>query len=163
MNTTRATAPARDELGPTDLAAVTDTRRLMTAVTRARPADTTPATAAPATHLGTAAMPPTGQQRLSALARANDVRRAISEIRGEINRGELDVADALRDPRAQRMIVYDVLRARRRYGPRIARKILDQLQISERRRVGELTDRQRTAIAQRLAVTHVTRSAWDAD
>ena len=163
MNTTPTTAPAHHELGHAHLAAVSDARRLMTAVTPHRPTDTAPATEAPATDLGSAAMPPTGQQRLSALARANDVRLAISEIRGELRRGELDVADALRDPRAQRMIVYDVLRARRRYGPRIARKILDQLQISERRRVGELTDRQRAAIAQRLAVTHVTRRAWDAD
>lgn len=102
------------------------------------------------------------QQRLSALAHANDARRAISEIRGEISRGELAVADALRDPRAQRMAVYDVLRARRRCGPRIARKILHHLQISERRRVCELTDRQRAAIAQRLAVIYVMKRACDA-
>ena len=161
MNTTRDTARTGDELGHTDLADGEDGRRRMTAVTPARPADPGSAAKAPATDLGSATMSTTAERRLSALQRANDVRRAISEIRGEISRGELGVADALRDPRAQRMTVYDVLRARRRCGPRIARKILQHLQISERRRVGELTERQRAAIAERLAVIYVTSRASD--
>jgi hypothetical protein len=101
------------------------------------------------------------ERRLVALERANHVRRGISEIRREIGRGEIEIADALHDPRAGRMTVYDVLRARRRCGPRIARKLLAHLQISEQRRVSELTDRQRTAIAQRLAVLYLTRKASD--
>lgn len=92
------------------------------------------------------AIDPQQAQRMRALLRANTVRSAASEVKAEIERGELAVVAALSDPRAGAISILDLLRAQPRWGKKKAKQALSPHYISESRKVRELTPRQRELI-----------------
>ncbi len=86
-------------------------------------------------------------QPLDALAVANEARLAAVAVRRAVTSGDLGLADALTHPDAQRMTVVRLLTAQRGWGPRRTRKCLAAVGVSESRRVGELTARQRKLLS----------------
>lgn len=97
-------------------------------------------------------------QRRTALVRANEVRLAMSDVKRELADGRLELADAVNDPRAQRMRVAALLRAVRHIGPKKADQICHSLLIGPGRHVGDLSDRQRLLVA-KAGTMPVTRSS----
>ncbi len=91
-------------------------------------------------------------QRLRALGRANEVRLARAELKRRIADGEVSAAQViLACPNAARSwSVGDLLMSQRRWGTTKCRKFLERNQISELKRVGQLTDRQRRLLAGQL-------------
>ena len=118
------------------------------------------ATVAPA---GTATVAPAGPQYMRALERANEVRLARAELKRRVASGELDVAEVILDCpwQAESMAVADLLMSQRRWGQTRCRKFLAQIPMSEKKPIGSLTDRQRTALAAMLRSTERGR-AWSA-
>jgi hypothetical protein len=108
----------------------------------------------------TATMTP-NPQCMEALERANNVRHARAELKRRIAAGEITAADVLLDcpVEAATWRVGDLLRTQRSWGKTRARKFLDQsaITISELKRVGELTDRQRRILAGELLSAPVAR------
>jgi hypothetical protein len=94
-------------------------------------------------------------QHLRALERANEVRLARASLKRRIGTGEIAVSHVLltRPWEADTMEVCDLLLSQRRWGLMRARKALATIPIPENKRVGALTDRQRTALAHKLART----------
>jgi hypothetical protein len=92
-------------------------------------------------------------QHLQALARANQVRLARADLKRRVAENRISAADVfLHAPwEAASMTVADVLMSQRRWGTARCHKFLFALRISETRTVGSLTQRQRHALAQRLA------------
>jgi hypothetical protein len=82
-------------------------------------------------------------QHMVALAEANRVKRAAAAVRYEVVNGDLPIAAALEDERAQPMRIADLLCAQRGWSPRRTRELLGGLHIGELRRVRDLTARQR--------------------
>ena len=92
-------------------------------------------------------------QHMQALARANRVRLARAELKRSIARGDLDVESVIRECpwETESMTLAELLTSQRRWGRTRARKFLQSLSISENKRVGTLTPRQRALIANALA------------
>ncbi len=97
----------------------------------------------------TATLTPAGPQYMRALERANKVRLARADLKRRIATGELEAAEViLQCPwEAQSMTIADLLMSQRRWGASRARKLLTQLQLSETKTLGSLTDRQRGTLA----------------
>jgi hypothetical protein len=97
----------------------------------------------------TATLAPAGPQYMRALERANKVRLARADLKRRIATGELPAADViLQCPwEAHSMTVADLLMSQRRWGESRCRKLLAQLQMSETKTLGSLTDRQRHTLA----------------
>lgn len=93
-----------------------------------------------------------GPQHLKALERANRVRLARAELKRRIAEGEVSAAEViLSSPwEASSMAIGDVLMSQRRWGSTRCRKFLAMFRISETKRVGSLTERQRVALAAQL-------------
>jgi hypothetical protein len=98
-------------------------------------------------------MPP-ASQHLRALKRANVVRLAATDVKREIARGKLSLADALDDDRAGVLMVMDLLMAQRKWGRDRAVRLLNAMaaedpanRLSETKRVRELTTRQKSILA----------------
>lgn len=91
-------------------------------------------------------------QHLRALARANEIRLARAALKRSIAEGEASASDVILECpwEAAGMTVADVLMSQRRWGRTRGRKALAEVQISETRTVGALTERQRRALARRL-------------
>jgi hypothetical protein len=104
---------------------------------------------APATTASARQLP----QHMQALARANRVRLARAELKRSIGRGEVEVADVIRDCpwETESMTLAELLTSQRRWGRTRARKFLLGLALSENKRLGTLTSRQRTLISAELA------------
>lgn len=104
------------------------------------------ASIAPASAPAQADRPP---QHMQALARANRVRLARAELKRSIGRGELDVAEVVQDApwETESMTLAELLTSQRRWGRTRARKLLQALALSENKRIGSLTPRQRTLLA----------------
>src|SRR5581483_11827423 len=98
---------------------------------------------------------PAGPQYMRALERANEVRLARAELKRRVASGELDVAEVILDCpwQAESMAVADLLMSQRRWGQTRCRKFLAQIPMSEKKPIGSLTDRQRTALAAMLRST----------
>lgn len=96
-------------------------------------------------------------QRMQALERANAVRLKRAELKRRIADGHLSAAEIILDLpwEARNWPVGELLTSQRRWGSIRTRKLLTGLHISEKRPVGELTDRQRRVLAGRLP-THVS-------
>lgn len=97
---------------------------------------------------------PEPQQRMRALERANEVRLKRAWLKRRIADGHLSAAEvilALPDE-ARNWSVGELLKCQRRWGSIRSQKLLAGLCISEKRPIGELTERQRRLIAERLAV-----------
>jgi len=107
------------------------------------------ATIAPAPTSPAAVQTP---QHMQALARANRVRLARAELKRSIGRGEVDVTEVIRDVpwETESMTLAELLTSQRRWGRTRARKLLQTLGLSENKRVGSLTPRQRAMMASAL-------------
>lgn len=108
------------------------------------------ASIAPASTTASAVQIP---QHMQALARANRVRLARAELKRAIGRGEVDVAEIVRDCpwETESMTLAELLTSQRRWGRTRARKLLQALALSENKRIGTLTPRQRTLLAAALS------------
>jgi hypothetical protein len=91
-------------------------------------------------------------QHMQALARANRVRLARAELKRSIGRGEVDVAEVIRDCpwETESMTLAELLTSQRRWGRTRARKLLQTLALSENKRIGTLTPRQRALLTSAL-------------
>ena len=116
------------------------------------------ATIAPAPTSPTAAQAP---QHMQALARANRVRLARAELKRSIGRGELDVAEVIEDVpwETESMTLAELLTSQRRWGRTRARKLLQTLALSENKRIGTLTPRQRALLRSALSPALARRAA----
>lgn len=85
-------------------------------------------------------------QRMASLKLANERRMAGVEVRREVLAGQLTIEAALTDPRARVLKIERLLTAQVRWGPARSRAVLDRASIRERKRVGELTDRQQQVL-----------------
>lgn len=91
-------------------------------------------------------------QHMRALERANQVRLARAEMKRKIGRGDLDVADVVRDlPWEMETIpLAELLTSQRRWGRTRARKFLVPLSLNENKHLGTCTSRQRRLLAMEL-------------
>lgn len=107
----------------------------------------------------TATTTPPGPQHLRALARANEVRFARAELKNQVRREEITVAQVILDTpqEAETMPVADLLMSQRRWGRTRCRKLLQSIPMTENKTVGSMTERQRQAVAATL-----TRQAAEA-
>ncbi|HEY8108407.1 MAG TPA: hypothetical protein VIF43_00095 [Patescibacteria group bacterium] len=96
---------------------------------------------------------PTAPQHMQALARANRVRLARAELKRSIARGDADAADVIRECpwETETMTLAELLTSQRRWGRTRARKFLLGLALSENKRLGTLTSRQRALISTELS------------
>lgn len=91
-------------------------------------------------------------QHMQALARANRVRLARAELKRSIARGDLDVAEVIREGswETESMSLAELLTSQRRWGRTRARKFLQGLSLNENKRLGTLTPRQRALLSTTL-------------
>jgi hypothetical protein len=96
-------------------------------------------------------------QNLRALERANDVRRERAELKRRVRVGRLTAAEVILDApwQVRTMEVGELLMSQSRWGQIRCRRLLLPLQVSENKRIGTLTERQR----QKLAALLGARSA----
>jgi hypothetical protein len=108
------------------------------------------ASIAPATTTASAHPAP---QHMQALERANRVRLARAELKRSIARGEIEAAEIVRDCpwETESMTLAELLTSQRRWGRTRARKFLGALALSENKRLGTLTSRQRLLLETSLA------------
>jgi hypothetical protein len=92
-------------------------------------------------------------QHMQALARANRVRLARAELKRSIGRGDVEAADVIRECpwETESMTLAELLTSQRRWGRTRARKFLLGLALSENKRLGTLTSRQRALLSTELA------------
>jgi hypothetical protein len=92
---------------------------------------------------------------MRALERANEVRLARAQLKRRVTSGEIDVAEVIVycPWEAHSMAVADLLMSQRRWGQTRCHKLLAQLDMSEKKTVGSMTDRQRRALAAMLTST----------
>jgi hypothetical protein len=111
----------------------------------------------------TATIAPAGPQYMRALERANQVRLARAELKRRVAIGEVDVAEVILDCpwEAESMAVADLLMSQRRWGQTRCRKFLSQIPMSESKRIGSMTERQRRTLAAMLTSVETGR-AWSA-
>ena len=95
---------------------------------------------------------------MRALERANEVRLKRAELKRQIAGGSIRAADVILElpDEAKNWSVGELLMSQRRWGSIRSRKLLTGMHISEKRPIGDLTERQRREIANRLAV-HAAR------
>jgi len=92
-------------------------------------------------------------QHMQALERANLVRLARAELKRSIARGDIEAAEVVRECpwETESMTIAELLTSQRRWGRTRARKFLLPLGLSENKRLGTLTTRQRLLLATELA------------
>lgn len=90
---------------------------------------------------------------MQALARANRVRLARAELKRSIGRGEVDVSEVIRESpwETESMTLAELLTSQRRWGRTRARKLLQALALSENKKLGTLTPRQRALLTTALS------------
>ena len=95
----------------------------------------------------------TDEQRKEALAKAAAARHERSVLREKIKNGEVTIEAVLNsdDPIAARMPVHSLIESLPGYGKAKAQKIMDELGISQSRRVKGLGARQREALLEILS------------
>lgn len=86
-------------------------------------------------------------QHMEALAKATEVRVARAEVRHALFERRMTVDEALGLECCESMLVFDLLRAQYRWGPRRATRVMRSIPVSPRRLVEDLTGRQRDALA----------------
>lgn len=91
-------------------------------------------------------------QHMMALARANRVRLARAALKRAIGRGEIDIAAVVRECpwETESMTLAELLTSQRRWGRTRVRKFLASMTLSENKRLGTLTERQRLMLASEL-------------
>ena len=92
-------------------------------------------------------------QHMQALARANRVRLARAELKRSIARGDVEASEIVRDCpwETESMTLAELLTSQRRWGRTRARKFLLGVALSENKRLGTLTARQRALLASALS------------
>jgi hypothetical protein len=92
-------------------------------------------------------------QHMQALERANLVRLARAELKRSIARGEVKASEVIESCpwETESMTLAELLTSQRRWGRTRARKFLLGLALSENKRLGTLTPRQRKLIGTELA------------
>jgi hypothetical protein len=92
-------------------------------------------------------------QHMEALARANRVRLARAALKRSVARGEVDPAAVIEECswETENMTLSELLTSQRRWGRTRVRKLLQALGLSENKRIGTLTPRQRSLLAAALA------------
>ncbi|HKG35209.1 MAG TPA: hypothetical protein VKA89_02095 [Solirubrobacterales bacterium] len=115
------------------------------------------ASIAPARISGTLRQP----QHMQALARANRVRLARAALKRDIARGAVSASEVVRERswETESMSLAELLTSQRRWGRTRARKFLFSLALSENKRIGSLTDRQRHLLSSELDGSGSARSA----
>ena len=98
-------------------------------------------------------------QHMQALARANEVRLARARMKREIASGERAVLDVVRNCpwEAESMTVSELLSAQRRWGRARSRKLIVSIGLTETKRMGSFTQRQRDLLADALAAKDCCR------
>jgi hypothetical protein len=91
-------------------------------------------------------------QHLRALEHANHVRLARAELKRKICLGQVSVADMVSSPprEIESMSISELLMSQRRWGRARCRRLLLSLDLSENKRIGTFTERQRHALERRL-------------
>ena len=91
-------------------------------------------------------------QHLRALARANEVRLARAALKRSVASRETGVVEVISEVpwEAETMNLSELLTAQPRWGRTRTRKLLGSLGLSENKRIGTLTERQRTLLVERL-------------
>lgn len=91
-------------------------------------------------------------QHMQALARANKVRLARAELKRQVAAGRLSATDVvLGCPwEAESMPLIELLSSQRRWGRARSRKLIVQTGLTENKRLGTLTERQRRLLAAAL-------------
>jgi hypothetical protein len=91
---------------------------------------------------------------MQALAHANRVRLARAALKRCIARGDMDAANVIRDCpwETESMTLAELLTSQRRWGRTRSRKFLLALALSENKRLGTLTQRQRHMLSTELEV-----------
>lgn len=119
-------------------------------------------TIAPARTAAPRLRPPTSQpaapsivepQHMQALARANEVRLARARMKREIASGQRRAVDVVSECpwEAESMSLIELLSAQRRWGRARSRKMILAVGLTENKRLGTLTERQRNLLAGALA------------
>ncbi len=100
-------------------------------------------------------------QHMQALERANRVRLARAELKRSIARGDVDASNVVRECpwETESMTLAELLTSQRRWGRTRARKFLVGVSLSENKRLGTLTERQRALLSSALAEKGVADSA----
>jgi hypothetical protein len=98
-------------------------------------------------------------QCMQALARANEVRLARAALKRDISAGRRDVTDViLSSPEeADTMSLSELLCSQRRWGRARSRKLLASASLSEGKRLGTLTERQRRILVAELEAKLASR------
>ena len=111
-------------------------------------------------HAGVSPRPQQSPQHMQALEHANRVRLARAELKREIARGDTAAADVIRECpwETESMTLAELLTSQRRWGRTRARKFLLALAMSENKRLGTLTDRQRLLLSNELEAKISDRS-----
>jgi hypothetical protein len=91
-------------------------------------------------------------QCMQALARANEVRLARAALKRDITAGRREVTEVVLDSpwEAESMSLSELLCSQRRWGRARSRKLLSSIALTEGKRVGTLTDRQRRILVAAL-------------
>jgi len=89
---------------------------------------------------------------MQALARANQVRLARAALKRDISAGRRDVTDVVTESpwEVESMSLSELLCSQRRWGRARSRKLLSSIALSEGKRVGTLTERQRRILVTAL-------------
>ena len=92
-------------------------------------------------------------QHMEALARANRVRLARAELKRSIARGDVDASAVVEECpwETESMTLAELLTSQRRWGRTRARKFLVGVALSENKRLGTLTERQRALLSTALS------------
>lgn len=95
-----------------------------------------------------------GEQHLRALERANRVRLARADLKRRIAGEEISAGQVILDCpwEADSMSISDLLMCQRRWGRARCRRVLVSLGVPENKKIGTLTQRQRSALAAVLSV-----------
>lgn len=91
-------------------------------------------------------------QCMEALARANEVRLARAALKRDISAGRRPITDVITESpwEAESMSLSELLCSQRRWGRARSRKLLSSTALSEGKRVGSLTERQRRVLVAAL-------------
>ncbi|HEX2359440.1 MAG TPA: hypothetical protein VHH72_06460 [Solirubrobacterales bacterium] len=91
-------------------------------------------------------------QHMQALARANRVRLARAALKREIAAGRRSATEVVRECpwEAESMTIAELLASQRRWGKARSRKLIVSTGLTEMKRLGTLTDRQRRLLAAAL-------------
>ena len=91
-------------------------------------------------------------QCMEALARANEVRLARAALKREISAGRRNITEVITESpwEADSMSLSELLCSQRRWGRARSRKLLSSTALSEGKRVGSLTERQRRVLVAAL-------------